>query len=243
MRFRRDERVEHHSCPESVAESLKVAGGVNPFGEPMFRIVWGYDRIVKMHGEWQEFEQVKLTLTAVPAEIEPPMGEPLVYVNDKAMNVNPGDSVERIVTRLKRSVIETREVPKYLPANCWHLEMWRPAEEYGSPEQWKKMGEEVMSGMTVDTSGEYPSRGEYELCYPLTDDGTSSGQPLQLIPSVVIEIVQMIEVSRNRFSLQQRRAAIEQRVLKEEEGFVKRTRDILRDGVPAFAGNEFVVKP
>jgi hypothetical protein len=144
--------------------------------------------------------------------------------------------------KLDKSVIETRMVPKYLPGNCWHLEMWRPPEEYGSPENWRKAGEEVLQGMTVDTAGPFPARGEYELCYPLTDDASSHGKPLPLVADVVAEIVAQIRCGAERFNFQQRRAAIEQREIRKEEGFVKRTCDILKDGMPAFAGNEFVTK-
>src|SRR5579864_4545421 len=110
MRSKSNEAIEHHKCPAAVARELTLAGGVNRFGEPMFRVVWGWDRIVPIHGEWQEFEQCLATL------------------RDKVT----GYVESRPVTRLVRSVIETRHVPKYLPANCWHLEMWRPPEEYGS---------------------------------------------------------------------------------------------------------------
>lgn len=218
MKHRAQERVEHHKCPEFVARELKLAGGTNCFGEPMFRVVWGYDRIVPMTGEWQDFEQFAAKLT------------------DRFTNY----SQTRVFTKLKSSVIETRQVPKYLPANCWHLEMWRPPEEYGKPEDWRKQGEEVVAGLTVDTAGEYPSRGEYELCYPLTDDGTSSGRPLPLVAAVVAEIVRSIVYGKNNFNFAQRRAAIEQRVLREEQGFVRKTMDILRDGMKPFAGESFV---
>ena len=212
------EAVEHFKCPAHVARELELAGGTNPYGEPMFRCVWGYDRIVPITGEWQEFEQFAATLT------------------DKLT----GYSEVRHFTKLKRSVIETRLVPKYLPGNCWHLEMWRPAEEYGSPEEWKKLGEEVLEGMTLDTSGPYPERGEYELCYPLTHDGTSHGDPIPLVGEVVAEIVAMIRAGREKFTFQQRRAAIEQREARKEEGLLRRTKDMLKDGLRPFAGEEFV---
>jgi hypothetical protein len=215
------EVIEHRACPKGVVRELELAGGVNPYGEPMFRVVWGWDRIVPIHGEWQEFEQCLATLT------------------DKLTGVVGS----RIVTRLKRSVIETRHVPKYLPANCWHLEMWRPASEYGTREDWEKLGEEVLDGMTVNTSGPYPERGEYELCYPLTHDGTSSGQPIPLVADVVAAIAGMIRCGRERFSYQQRRAAIEQREALREEGLQRKTREMLKDGLRPFAGEEFVTVP
>lgn len=215
------DRIEHHDCPADVAQRLLECGGLNRFNEPNFRVVWGYDRIVPIHGEWQEFEQFVATLT----------------------DRKTGYTEQRPFTKMVRSVIETREVPKYLPGNCWHLEMWRPPEEYGTPETWGKAGEEIVGHMTVSTSGPFPSRGEYELCYPLTSDGTSRGVPIPLVGSVVEEIVRMIQFGRNAFSFQQRKAAIEQRLRREDDGFVKKTEDVLRDALPPFAGEKFIVVP
>jgi hypothetical protein len=221
MQSRKSERIEHHEPPESVVEQLRLAGGNNRFGEPNFKVCWGFNRIVPIHGEWQEFEQVKATL------------------RDKVT----GYGESRIVTRLKSSIVETRRVPKYLPGNCWHLEMWRPPEEYGTPESWSKAGEEVIGLQTIDTAGPFPERGEYELCYPLTHDGTNRGQPIPLVAEVVESIVRMIIVGRERFTLQQRKAAIEQRLIREENGFVRKTQDRLKDGLRPFAGESYIVKP
>ena len=218
---KKQEPIEHHTCPPHVAHELELAGGVNRYGEPNFRAVWGYDRIVPMTGEWQEWEEALATLT------------------DKAT----GYSESRKVIRLVSSVVETRMVPKYLPGNCWHLEMWRPPEEYGTPEQWGKQGEEVMAGLTVDTAGEYPARGEYELCFPLTSDLTSRGTPILLVADVVADLVRLIRAGRERFNVQQRRSAIEQRQVREEEGFVNRAVDIMKDGLRPFAGESFITVP
>lgn len=221
MKSRTTEQIEHHDCPKHVAEELRLAGGLNRFGEPNFRVVWGYDRIVPIHGEWQEFEQFICTLT------------------DKFT----GFSESRPATRLVRSVVETRMVPKYLPGNCWHLEMWRPPEEYGSPEEWGKAGQEVIGLSTIDTSGPYPERGEYELCYPLTHDGTSSGTPIPLVADVVAELVRLIVHGRNGFSFAQRKAAIEQEERRKEEGFLRVTEDRLKDSLRPFAGETHIVVP
>lgn len=212
---------ETRDVPKHVARALKLAGGLNPFGKPMFRVIWGWNRIVPITGNWQEFEQFVATLT------------------DKVT----GYKESRLVTKLVREVVETRECPKYLPANCWHLEMWRPPSEYGSPDQWRKQGEEVLQGMTVDTAGEFPHQGEYELCYPLTHDGTSHGQPIELYADVVSEIVEMIKAGQERFTFQQRKAAIEQRERLKEEGLMKRTMAILKDGMRPYAGEAFVTVP
>lgn len=221
MRHDPNERREKKSCPAHIQRELTFAGGVNPYGEPNFRVVWGWNRIVKMTGEWQKWEHFEGKLT------------------DKLTGIS---DVKRF-SKLAESVIETREVPKYLPANCWHLEKWCPPSDYGTPEEWRKMGEEVLQGLTIDAAGEYPERGEYELCYPLTDDLSCDGHPTMLVASVVRKVVESIRVGKERFSFAQRRAAIEQRERHKEEGFVKRCEDIIRNDMRPFASNDFVTVP
>lgn len=215
------ERIEHHDCPENVKAEILLAGGTNPYGNPLYRIVWGYNRIVPIHGEWQDWEYYTGTLT------------------DKFT----GHKETRKFVKLKNSIIETRLLPKYLPGNCWHLEVWRPPSEYGTPEQWKERGQEIFDGFTINTSGPYPDRGEYELCYPLTHDGTSRGTPIPLIADVVAEIVRMIEWSKGRYNFLERRAAIEQRIRREEEGYVAKAKEVMREGMRPFAGETFVTVP
>lgn len=221
MRRNSSEAVELHDCPAHVTKELKLAGGTNPFGEPLFRVVWGYNRIVPMHGEWQEWE----------------------HSVAKLIDKLTGHIEERPFIRLVRSVIETREEPKYLPANCWHLEKWCPPEDYGSPDLWRKQGEEVVAGMTVDTAGEFPHRGEYELVMPLTSDFTGMGKPVPLTADIVANLVRMVIAGRERFSMVQRKAAIEQRLKREDEGFTRRAIDIMKDGMRPFASETFVTVP
>jgi hypothetical protein len=123
-----------------------------------------------------------------------------------------------------------------LPANCWHLEGWRPPEEYGTPETWRKAGEEVVAGMTIDTAGEFPTQGEYELLIPLTHDFTSMGKPVELVADVVANLVNMVRAGVERYSHVQRKAAIEQRLVREEQGFTRRAIDALKDGMPLRGG-------
>ena len=210
------EAIEHHDCPETVKLRLLLAGGMNLFGKPNFQIVWGYDRIIKMHGTWEEVEPAQATGLVTPE------GRPIMTA-----------------PRIKSSVIETREVPKYLPGNCWFLEKWCPPEMYGTPETWRRAGEEVSRGYTIDTAGPFPSQGEYELVMPLTIDGTPKGQRLPLYSQVVEMLVQLIQKSRD-FSFTQRQAAIQQRMEREDKQFTDRAESILRDGLPAFSGKEFV---
>ncbi len=215
-----EERIEHYDCPEDVTKWLALAGGTNRWGEPRFRVVWGWNRIVPITGSWEEWE-----------DLEVPDFHPMAR-----------SGAMRKQIRLVRSVIETRQCPKYLPANCWHLECWRPPEEYGTPETWRKAGEEVYGGLTVDTAGEFPSRGDYELVMPLTDTGNYQGSPLALSTHVVALVVNLIRRSKEDFTPSQRKAAIEQEAARKDNEFTRVTCDRLKDGMRPFADEDFVVK-
>ncbi len=45
---------ETHDTPEAVARSLELAGGTNPFREPNYRAVWGWNRLAWIGGKFVE---------------------------------------------------------------------------------------------------------------------------------------------------------------------------------------------
>lgn len=47
---------ETHEPPESVARALELAGGRNPFGEPNYRAVWGWNRLAWIGGKFEEHD-------------------------------------------------------------------------------------------------------------------------------------------------------------------------------------------
>lgn len=46
-------------CPMEIEARLATIGGRNPFGLPLFRVVWGLDRIVKIFGDWEDWQEVQ----------------------------------------------------------------------------------------------------------------------------------------------------------------------------------------
>lgn len=201
-------------CPPEITARLRTIGGSNPYGETLFRVVWGLDRIVKIFGVWEDWQETKI-------------GE---GGNDKTI-------------RLKSSVTELRDVPKYEPRDCWHLERWCPPEDYGSPEKWYEMGKEVVDGATLDTAGPFPSQGDYELCFSLTDSGLATGRPIPLISEVVEGLVRALVASKNNYTYAQRRAAIDQQRAAKDEAAVKKYEAVLRNGLRPFQGEAFVTVP
>jgi hypothetical protein len=47
---------EIHETPENVAQRLERAGGINRFGEPNYRAVWGWNRLAWIGGKFEEHD-------------------------------------------------------------------------------------------------------------------------------------------------------------------------------------------
>jgi hypothetical protein len=45
---------ETHDTPEGVARTLALAAGTNPYGEPNYRVVWGWNRLAWIGGKFEE---------------------------------------------------------------------------------------------------------------------------------------------------------------------------------------------
>ena len=45
---------ETHDTPASVERRLELAGGLNRFGEPNYRAVWGWNRLTWIGGKWED---------------------------------------------------------------------------------------------------------------------------------------------------------------------------------------------
>jgi len=45
---------ERHEAPESVAQRLAAAGGLNRYGEPNYRVVWGWNRLGWIGGKFED---------------------------------------------------------------------------------------------------------------------------------------------------------------------------------------------
>lgn len=48
---------ERHETPEAVARRLELAGGRNPFGEPNYRAVWGWNRLAWIGGKFEDRDE------------------------------------------------------------------------------------------------------------------------------------------------------------------------------------------
>lgn len=112
--------------------------GTNPYGEPIFRIVWSESRYYLVGATHREYN-----------------GDPL---NDRELVMRGKD------TNLARETKGYKWLPLYPGRPRWVLEMWKSP--YGftgcSKEQWEIMYRDPATNLI--TLGPYPERGEYCQC-------------------------------------------------------------------------------
>lgn len=135
-----------------------------------------------------------------------------------------------------REVIELRREPKYVPIHRWHIERWLPPESYGTPDEWAMRTVEVENGIRIPALGPYPSRGEYEHCFTLSEP---DGSFMQLSPTACDWIIRAIQWTR-RQPRRMTQAAIGNREDRRERDWDRLADDVMDDSVPAFHGHAFV---
>lgn len=125
--------------PPYLAKAVALRGGVNPYGEPRYRLVRAEGRFRLSYGTWREF----LRGTAI-----------------KDRNLR---------NRAWRAWTGMRLVSMYPGEHGWVLERWRGQQYYGSPLLWyapEAMGGTMRwcaeSKRWMPKLGGYPWRGDYE---------------------------------------------------------------------------------
>ena len=198
--------------PAYVTELLTRLGGVNRYGQPQYRIVWGWSRFDVKAGEWHDW-----------MEGDKPAGSPI-------HGIAPATPIRRVV--------EYRKEPRYPLRGYFYLEYWRPPESYGSPLLWRQF-ENVIGPQNVQSMGEFPSRGDYEYLWRFqvteeSEDKTKKNlAPLWPNATYVERALQL-----HRKSMQRRRADL-YKARVESEDYEKKERkrlyrDIIKDRSKAF---------
>lgn len=153
---------ERRQCPPEFVDRLIALGGLNRFGEPNWRVVWGQSEIEIVGGTWDV----------------PKPGTHFI--------VNPKGELQEMPNTME--VAEMREVLKYEGQACWVLERWFPPENYGTEFQWYTENADP-KGSGLSLLGKYPDEGYYETCQRLI---TSEGRAVELNDAVLDYYVPMI---------------------------------------------------
>jgi len=197
-------------APAHIARTLERPS--NPYGEPLYRLVWAEGRFVESGGEWLDWDE-NLSITE-----RNPVGREVSFADTDGCTVCGGSlivgkskpkpcpkccSADRISSVAEggrqwggnvpiRSVVEVRAIPIYWELRGrWVLERWRGAEAWGTPELWampQEFGGTMVTrqGKTVPALGAYPHRGDWVTT-------GFSFSPTQLSEDWVLRIVGMIE--------------------------------------------------
>lgn len=131
-------------APRSIETYLLRKAGKNLHGEPVFRLVWGPNRLMKRGGRFNDWDK----------NIAAKERGGFLRLKSGLLIPNGHNPI--------RSVIEVRTVKKY-PALSpgWVLERWVPPAYYGGRGAWE---DRCVPGTSVPLSGPYPETGDYEMC-------------------------------------------------------------------------------
>lgn len=103
--------------------------------------------------------------------------------------------------------------------DIWIMERWRPAEDWGTPEEWDRN--------FVSTLGPYPSRGEYDFCHGFELSGPEDANLDKLIALIAhgrtIRFQDTLAWHRDDHA-------------REKLAMQKKVEDIIRNRLPAFGG-------
>lgn len=139
--MQRDDLQGDIRAPHSLQDHITRRGGKNPFGEPMYRLVWGESRVVKQGGRWQDWDKNLSIQERGGVQFQRQGNGILVPYQNKPLRI----------------VEEVRLIRKY-GFEGWVLERWCPSIMYP-----RALYEQKIPGTDVPLIGPYPENGEYEM--------------------------------------------------------------------------------
>lgn len=143
---------------------------------------------------------------------------------------NPfGQPMYRVVRAdSRRQWLVSEYAPKYPKyGTCWVIEKWCPPEQYGSREEWEEAG----------TLGPFPTQGDYEMSYPLLDDGVTYDPSEDICMTVAALVEKSAGLTRS-----QRWSQINQAKEDAREQRMKILRDMIADAAPLSRGSSVAVQ-
>lgn len=167
----RDDVLPAGLAPRKVRALLAQVAGLNPYKEPLYRMVLA-QHVMEWHGgefwDWPEDaelhdqggllfvdELVKKKFIVQPRDEHGVLrGTPEVIECEVPVGMVPNPS------QPIRRVIESRYVQKYPDLEGWVLQRWRPAKHWGPRAVWESA---LYPGTNICVLGPYPERGMYEM--------------------------------------------------------------------------------
>lgn len=134
-------------APAEYRKAIAQAGGLNPYGEPNFRLTLAEKTRWYQGGEWHEW----------------PKGAALKNRGGMFVDVD-GRMVKAPPDKPIRVVCEMRWELRYPTLKGWIFQEWFPAHRYGDPNEWSTYT--VPGHKELCRLGPYPTRGDYELALP-----------------------------------------------------------------------------
>jgi hypothetical protein len=160
--------IERRDCPPEFQARLTHAVGLNPYNEPLFKIVWGQTATYTAGGVWPHdhffgYRQLMLSNSSPSGKGQP----------------------------------------------CWMILEWHPASDYGTDAEYYFHNRDDATGL--QTLGEYPYKGKYEVAFKLVSQVVSNGR-MQLnyyhLDGMVLDLLIPAIVEAQRMTMRDRLRAI-----------------------------------
>lgn len=193
-------------APKAVQDHVTRRGGLNPFGEPMYRLIWGPNRVTKQGGVWHEWDENLSIQERGGVQYHMESGIIVPHVN-----------------KPRRIIQEVRLIRKY-DFDGWVLERWVPSLMYP-----RSLYDVRIPGTDVPLIGPYPEHGEYEMA--AGGPGQTSTPELSWLDSAISECEKLR--NRHRDSAEQETLLRVNAAMQEYEEkmnkFEERTKERLRE--------------
>lgn len=190
--------------PEDFQREIQEAGGYT--GKyPNLRVVSGLDpTLTEFVGGryWLKYafrEHIKTEY----AVWHKPNGEKKLLTPKEAQILGNSKKLQGIIIPTVETKILEYGIPRYF------LEVYRPAEYYGTPEAWEFIRyDEDIEGKKHDLMGEYPYNGRYETWFcieePVLENGIVTGTKFRELDDIVLEFIKFkIEEDKTKTAQQQ----------------------------------------